>query len=181
MEVGAVLDMGTVRSLQQILSSLRASLPLGCAAIEPHEDDACKWIVTLQYAGSGGRGGEHDVEVLLSFAAPNVPPTVSVQRPRLVAPFLYYGALCSVDLMSTTWQLTNESVTSLLMAVHRSLDMGDPHSGVTVEEVGRGAHYSAEEGTRGQALLRKLHADEFRALRRRAQRRLPSSCPRQWN
>lgn len=127
-------------------------------AREPDEDDVRKWFVKLHYAGAAV---EH-VDIQLSFPADGLPPTVSVLQPRLVAPFIHHGALCSYDLMSTAWQLTKESVVLLLMALHRSLDVGDPRSGVTLDAASQ--QYTTEERQRGQARIHKAHEEEFRAL-----------------
>ena len=63
---------------------------IGCAVIEPDEEDVCSWFVKLlPLWRSGARRPS------ARFSDRGLPPTVSVLQPRLVAPFILSGALCA--------------------------------------------------------------------------------------
>jgi hypothetical protein len=138
--------MQTLRQLQA------APLPEGCAAVDI-SDNVAQWSVTLVYE----HGLTVSVKLLFEEGSTRM-PKVFVIQPRLKADFIHHGAVCARDLFATSWELTLESITMLILSLHVTLD---PAQGsVTVDA--EGAPFSDVDHQLGAQKIIEMHRQETR-------------------
>lgn len=159
-----------IQELARTFAKLKkpGSLPCGCSSIELlDEDDITSWFVALSYPATDGDTSPLSVSLKLAFsmdAGCQRMPTVFVVQPRLVAPFIHHGAICSLDLMSQDGPCapTVDTLQLLLLSLHQTLDVRAPNSSVSIDSSGGSLHYSSREHDIGRKHIEQVHPAFFR-------------------
>ena len=112
----------------------------------------------LEYKDENGH--PTTVAIRLHFVdSDNRMPYVFVISPRLEGSFIHFGAVCSLELMSQSWPITNESTFLLIEALHSTLQ---PFDGRLSFDLERPA-YTTVDHENGVRHIRQAHSNLFRS------------------